>query len=169
MVNAPVYSGSGGITYVSEGLLVHFKLLPMLIAAAAGMTMAFQGAINAALAKIIGLLETTFIVQLVGLVFVIVLLSVFQLGEGTLMKVGQVPWFLFVGGILGVAIVYGVARSIPEVGVAPATTAIVVSQLLTAAAIDHTGLFGLKQISFTWYRAGGVLLLAGGAFLLLKK
>lgn len=148
---------------------MHFKLLPIIIAAAAGMTMAFQGAINAALGKIVGLLEATFIVHLVGLVFVLILLFVLQLGGGSLLKVGQVPWYLFLGGILGVAIVYGVVRSIPEIGVAPATTAILVGQILTAAVIDHTGLFGLKQISFAWYRAAGVFLMAGGAFLLLKK
>lgn len=148
---------------------MHFKLVPLVIAAAAGVTMAFQGAINAALGKIIGLLEATFIVHLVGLFFVMALLFVFQLGAGSLLRLGQVPWYLFLGGFLGVAIVYGVVRSIPEVGVAPATVAIIVGQILTAAAIDHFGLFGLKHIPFAWYRALGVLLMAGGAFLLLKK
>lgn len=148
---------------------MHFKLLPILIAAAAGVTMAFQGAINAALGKIVGLLEATFIVHLVGLIFVAILLFVLKMGGGSLMKLGQVPWYLYLGGILGVAIIYGVVRSIPEVGVAPATTAIIVGQILTAAIIDHTGLFGMKQISFAWYRAAGVFLMAGGAFLLLKK
>ncbi len=148
---------------------MHFKLIPIIIAVAAGATMAFQGAINAALGKIVGILEATFVVHLVGLVFVIVLLFVLQLGGGSLIKAGQVPWYLYLGGVLGVAIVYGVMRSIPEIGVAPATTAIIFAQILTAAIIDHTGLFGLKQIPFAWYRAVGVFLMAGGAFLLLKK
>jgi transporter family-2 protein len=148
---------------------MHFKLLPILIATAAGVVMAFQGAINAALGKIVGLLEATFIVHLVGLVFVAILLFVLKMGGGPLMKLGQVSWYLYLGGILGVAIIYGVVRSIPEVGVASATTAIIVGQILTAAVIDHTGLFGMKQISFVWYRAAGVFLMAGGAFLLLKK
>ena len=148
---------------------MHFKLIPMLIAAAAGAAMAFQGAVNAALGKIVGILEATFVVHLVGLAFVAVLLFVLQLGQGSLLKLGQAPWYLYLGGMLGVAIVYGVTRSIPEIGVAPATTAIVVVQLLTAAVIDHTGLFGLKQLTFAWYRAVGVLFMAGGAFLLLKE
>jgi transporter family-2 protein len=166
--------GSGIFAVAGEnnsagGRSVHFKLLPILVAGAAGAAMAFQGAINAALGKIVGILEATFVVHLVGLVFVAALLFVLQLGQGSLLKLGQAGWHLYLGGILGVAIIYGVARSIPEIGVAPATTAIIVVQLLTAAIIDHTGLFGLKQLSFAWYRAIGVLFMASGAFLLLKK
>ncbi|PHJ38519.1 hypothetical protein P378_09360 [Desulforamulus profundi] len=73
------------------------------------------------------------------------------------------------GGVLSVLIVYMVARSIPAVGVAPATTAIIVGQVLTAAAIDHLGLLGVARIPFSWYHMAGTFLMAGGAFLLLKK
>lgn len=165
MVNPPVYLSREEQTIgVGGEWPLPFKLVPMILASAAGVTMAFQGAINAALGKIVGLLEATFVVHLVGLVFVSFLLFGLRLGDGSLLKAGNVPWYLYLGGVLGVAIIYAVARSIPEVGVAPATTAIIVGQILTAAAIDHTGLFGLKQLSFTWYRSVGVFLLAGGGF-----
>jgi len=145
------------------------QMIPFLIAGLAGVTMAFQGAINSGLSKIIGLLEATFVVHVVGLLFVTTLLFMFGLGDGSLARYAEAPWYYYIGGLLGVVIVYGVVRTMPQVGVAPATTAIIIGQVLTAAAIDHLGLFGLKQIAFTWYRIAGVFLMAGGAFLLLKK
>jgi len=144
-------------------------LLALAIACLAGVTMAFQGAINSGAAKIIGLLEATFIVQAVGLVAAAVLLFVFRLGEGSLARLPDASWLPYVGGILGIAIIYGVMRSIPKAGVAPATTAIIIGQVLTAALIDHMGWFGLSKIPFNWWRILGTLLMAGGAFLLLKK
>lgn len=144
------------------------KLLSLLIAALAGTTMAFQGTINAALGRALGLIEATFIVHAVGLALAGVLLFLPQLGAGGLARAGQAPWYYYLGGVLGVLIVYAVARSIPRVGVAPATTAIIMGQVLTAALIDHLGLFGMQKIPFTWYRVLGTLLMAGGAWLLLK-
>jgi transporter family-2 protein len=42
-------------------------------------------------------------------------------------------------------------------------------QLATAALVDRFGLFGLERIPFTWQRALGLVLLAGGALLVLKR
>lgn len=145
------------------------KLLALLIAAGSGVAMALQGSLNAALGKIIGLLETTFIVHLVGLMVVFLLLFVFQLGDGEWYRYTEAPWYTYLGGLLGVLIIYLVARSIPPLGVAVATTAIIVGQVMTACLVDHLGLFGLEKASFTWYRVAGTALMASGAFLILKK
>lgn len=144
------------------------KLLSLLTAALAGTTMAFQGTINAALGRVLGLVEATFIVHAVGLALAAVLLFILQMGAGGLAKAGQAPWYTYLGGVLGVLIIYAVARSIPRVGVAPATTAIILGQVLTAALIDHLGLFGMHKLPFTWYRLVGAVLMAAGAWLMLK-
>ncbi len=144
-------------------------LFALLIAAGSGVAMALQGSLNAVLGKIIGLLETTFIVHLVGLVLVLILLFVFRLGDGNWHRYIEAPWYTYLGGILGVIIIYLVVRSIPALGVAVATTAIIVGQVLTACLVDHLGLFGLEKAPFTWYRVTGTVLMASGAFLILKK
>lgn len=131
--------------------------------------MALQGSLNAALGKVIGLLETTFVVHLTGLVLVAALLFVIFPGGGRLGQFAQAPWYTYLGGVLGVLIIYGVVRSIPKVGVAPATTAIILGQVLTASLIDHFGLFGMEKLPFSWQRIAGTLLMAAGAWLLLKK
>jgi len=145
------------------------KLLALFVAALAGVTMAVQGSLNTALGKVIGLLETTFIVHLVGLLLAGILLFALRLGNGDWQRYPDAPWYLYLGGILGVAIIYGVVRSMASVGVAAATTAIIVGQLFTAALIDHLGLFGLERIPFSWHRVAGAALMSGGAWLLLKK
>ena len=90
--------------------------------------------------------------------------GIFALGRRRqLQKIWSAPWYTWLGGILGVAIIFTVAASIPKVGAAAATTAIIAAQVLTACIIDHFGLFGLSPLPFTWWRwVGGALLAAGG-------
>ncbi|MDI3280590.1 MAG: DMT family transporter [Bacillota bacterium] len=145
------------------------KLLALLIAAGAGAAMAVQGGINTALGKAIGLLEATLVVHLLSAASAALLLFGLRLGQGDLQQVGSTPWYLFLGGLLGVAITFGVVLSMKRVGVAAATTAIVVAQVLTAALVDHLGLFGLLRIPFSPVKVVGILLLGGGAWILLAK
>lgn len=145
------------------------QLMALVIAAAAGITMALQGSLNSALGRITGLWEATFVVHLTGLIFVSLMLFVLGVGKGHLGALFSAPPYVYLGGVLGVLIVYGVVKSIPKVGVAPATTAIVVGQVLTASLVDHFGLFGLNKVPFAWSRILGVALLAGGAWFLLRR
>lgn len=141
-------------------------LFGLLVALLAGAAMAIQGSINSLLSKNIGLLETTLLVHAVGLVFLGGLFAL-QLGNGNLAEIGKAPWYSYLGGVLGVIIVYGVVVAILRAGVANATTAIIVSQLTTALIVDHFGLFGLETIHFNWYKLAGLILLAAGSYLVL--
>lgn len=141
-------------------------IFALMIAALAGMAMAVQGSINSILGKSIGLLETTLVVHIVGLAFLGILFAL-QLGGGNIMNITGAPWFSLLGGIFGVAIVYGVVVAIPRIGVANATTAIIVAQLSSAIIIDHFGLFGLQPLSFNWYKLAGLFALAVGGYLML--
>ncbi|MDW7649811.1 MAG: DMT family transporter [Bacillota bacterium] len=144
-------------------------LIALLLAFIAGVSMAVQGSINTGLGKIIGLLEATFVVHIVGTLTLILALYLFRLGRGDLGKITQAPWYFYLGGVIGVIILYTVVASISRVGVATATTAIIVGQVGTALLIDHFGFFGLERIPFSWLKAVGVALLALGAkFMLLK-
>jgi bacterial/archaeal transporter family-2 protein len=145
------------------------QLVAMLVALVAGLTMAVQGTFNAVLGKVVGILEATFLVHAIGTLTVILGLFILGLGKGDLLKAPVAPWYTLLGGVLGVLIVYGVAYSIPKVGVALATTAIIVGQVSTALAIDHFGLFGMEKIPFSWLKGAGLLLLAAGAKLMLMK
>ena len=145
------------------------RITALLIAALSGVTMALQGTLNSVLGKAVGLWEATMIVHIVGAVIVAVMVFVFKTGVFDLEKWAAAPWYTYLGGLLSVIIVYAVARSIPKAGVAPATTAIIVGQVFTAGLIDHLGLFGLQRIPFNIYRVVGILLMAGGAWLILYR
>ena len=145
------------------------NILALLLAAVAGSIMAIQGALNATLGKIVGLLEATLIVMIIGLVTAFIALFPLGLGNGDIFKFTGAPWYSFLGGILIVLITYAVAASIPKVGAANATTAIVAAQVATAFFIDHFGLFGLQAISISWWKAAGLVLLAIGNRLMLMQ
>ncbi|QDR80898.1 DMT family transporter [Sporomusa termitida] len=144
------------------------EMLPLVLALISGVLMAVQGSLNALLSKAVGLLEATFVVQLTGAILVMILLFVFNLGKGNLYAWQAAPWYSWLGGIIGVGIIYLVAASIPSVGVANATTAIIVGQVLTAIIIDHFGGFGLERSACSPQQLLGLVLLAVGAKLLLK-
>ncbi len=141
---------------------------PLLIAALSGIAMAIQGTVNSALGKVVGLLESTFIVHLTGLLLAAILLLFYRSGSGRL-NFFQAPWYSYTGGVLGVLIIYSVVLSIPKVGVAPATTAIILGQVFTAGLVDHFGLFGMHKIPFSLGNVLGTLMMAGGAWLILKQ
>jgi len=144
------------------------EMLPLVLACLSGVLMAIQGSLNTALSKVVGLLEATFVVQLTGTVLVVILLFLGNMGKGNLYLWQEAPWYSWLGGIVGVAIIYLVAASIPSVGVANATTAIIVGQVLTAIIIDYVGGFGLERVACSPKQVLGLALLAIGARLLLK-
>lgn len=143
-------------------------MLFLLLAALSGVLMALQGSLNSALSKVVGLLESTFFVHLIGSFFALALL-VGGLGDGKWKHFKEAPWYTYLGGLLGVGIVYLVVASISKVGVAPATTAIILGQVSTAALVDFFGWFGMEPIPFNFWKILGLLLMAGGAWLLLSR
>lgn len=130
--------------------------------------MAIQGSLNTALGKVVGLLEATFIVHIIGSLAGVSLL-IMGLGKGNLLEYRAAPWYTYLGGLLGVGIAYLVVASISKVGVASATTAIILGQVITAAMVDFFGWFGLEPIPFNLWKGLGILLMAGGAWLLLSR
>jgi transporter family-2 protein len=142
-------------------------LIPLLTGIIAGISMALQGSLNTLLSKVIGLLEAAFVVHVIGAVALVALLLM-RLGQGNLAQMGKAPWYAYLGGLLSAVIIYTVMASISKLGVSIATTVIIVGQVSTALIIDHFGLFGLKEIPFTWWKVFGVALLATGAKLMLN-
>lgn len=129
--------------------------------------MAGQGAMNSAVSKAIGLSEATFLVHLTATLATIVIL-IFRWGQGKWSNYSDIPWYYYLGGVIGVIITYGVVMSISKLGAGIATTAIIVGQVLTACLIDHFGIFALDKTPFTWLKALGIVFLSLGAKLLLK-
>ncbi|MCF6096158.1 DMT family transporter [Thermovorax subterraneus] len=137
------------------------------VAALAGLLMAVQGSMNSVVSRAIGISGATLIVHLTA---TLVMAAVILLGVSRTSweKYDSVPWYDYLGGVIGVLITYAVVMSIPKLGAAVATTAIIVGQVLTACLLDHFGFFGLEKAPFTWMRFFGLVLLSIGAKLILN-
>jgi len=144
------------------------SLLFLLLAAIAGLTMALQGSLNSVLGKKIGIFEASFIVHFTAAIILVIILLL-NISKGNIQAWKEAPWYLYLGGILGVIISYTVIVSIPELGVAVTTTAIVTAQVSTACLLDHLGSFGLDRIPFTWIKFLGIIFLVIGVRLMLVK
>ena len=80
----------------------------------------------------------------------------------------QPPW-LWTAAAMGALIVVGITFAAPRIGTAATIGIITAGNLAMAAVIDRFGLFGLDRIALTWTRVAGLLLLAVGAALTLKR
>ena len=107
-------------------------IISLLISGLAGSLMAIQGSLNSYLGKKLGLIPATFSVQLLGALTAGGLLLFFVKGKSWLEGLSAIPFYFWLGGPVGVAIIYGVATSIPKLGVGNATTGIIFFQLITA-------------------------------------
>ncbi|MGE5371225.1 MAG: DMT family transporter [Solirubrobacterales bacterium] len=138
------------------------------IAMLAGTTMAVQGTMNAALGKNVGIWGSTLMVHAVGLLTVIAVMVFLGEGLPEMKRWMAAPWYVYLGGLLNVLIIYGVVRAMPVIGVGNATTGIVFAQIMTAVLIDKFGLMGVERFPFRWLDLAGILLLAAGTRILLK-
>lgn len=141
--------------------------LPFLTAAISGVAMAIQGTINSSLSQKTSLLSATLIVHIIGTLVALVVVIAWR---APLLKHHwiNIPWYLYLGGILSVLIIGLVAISIPKVGVCNATTAIIIGQVSMAVLIDHFGWFGLSRLPWNPSQLLGIALFAAGAKLLFR-
>ena len=75
------------------------------------------------------------------------------------------PKGLFLAGVLIALYVLSITWIAPWFGVGYAAFFVLLGQLVAAAAIDHFGLFGAREATLTWSRAGGIALMAAGVAL----
>ena len=78
---------------------------------------------------------------------------------------GGVPWWAWVGGLLGAFFVAASIALAPRLGAAALLAAILAGQLVAALALDHFGWLGFEERAVTLKRVGGVVLVAAGAAL----
>lgn len=139
--------------------------LPFIIAAVSGITMAVQGSLNSVLSQKTSLLSATLVIHIIGTA--IALIAVLFAGSPVFQVDWlSIPWYLYLGGVLSVIIIGLVALSIPQIGVANATTAIIIGQVGAAVLIDHFGWFGVQRIPWSYWQFLGLALFAAGAKLL---
>ena len=80
------------------------------------------------------------------------------------------PWWYWIGGGgMGLVVVLTITVVTPRLGATATIGLLIAGQLAMGATIDRYGWFGVDKVPLTWPRALGVLLLAAGAALALRK
>ena len=132
----------------------------ILICIAAGAAMSFQGVMNTRLGESIGTVEANAFVQATAAVLALAVLVFHR--DGSFSALGGTNWLYMLGGVLGLVITLTVMLGMHALTPATAVSIILVSQLLTAGAIDALGLVGTERVPLTWTRAIGAALMIAG-------
>jgi len=143
-------------------------ILPsILLTVVVGLAIATQTQFAGVLGQYVGIMESVFIIHLGGLLASSAFL-LFTRG-GNLAAWKAAPWYIvFSGGLLGVIIVGGYAFVIPRIGLAPAITLAVSTQLIFSALLSHYGVLGAMQQPLTVSRIVGIAVLLVGTWLIVR-
>lgn len=139
------------------------------LAVAAGLAGSVQVALMSRLGDRIGVLQALGFSTLLTAILAFVLLLVARRSAAGYARALHQPWWMLLGGVMGLLIVFTVTYAGPRIGVAATVGILIAGQLAMGAAIDNWGLFGSERINLHWPRLVGIALLAAGAALSLKK
>jgi bacterial/archaeal transporter family-2 protein len=145
------------------------SVLATALAVTAGLAGSVQVALMSRLGERIGVLEAlAFSTAVTAGIALVILVLARQSLAGFERAVHQ-PWWMLLGGVMGLIIVFTVTYAGPRIGVAATVGILIAGQLAMGAAIDRWGLFGSDRIALHWPRLLGIALLAAGAALSLRK
>ncbi len=139
----------------------------IMIMLAAGFGIPILAALNSALGSRIGspaaaALVLFCVASSVGLIAVLIT------GIQPLARVAEAPKHLLAGGLFVAFYVLSITYIAPQMGVGNAVFFVLLGQLVSAAAIDHFGLFGARATSLDVTRALGIAVMALGVWITQK-
>jgi len=140
-----------------------------LLALVAGAAGAVQVAVQSRLGERVGLLPATLFSALVSSLIALTLVLAWHRslgGIGATLRQSPVLW---IGGAMGVLIVFTFAFAGPRIGAAATIGFYVAGTLVSTMVIDRVGFLGLHRYPVTPGRLAGVCLLGLGAFLMLRR
>lgn len=136
-------------------------LLPLTLGI--GIAMSLQTAINSQLREYLNSpVQAAFLSFLIGTVALSMLMLLQAQEKPSFSQLAQVPWFLWLGGLLGV---YAISISIytaPQMGFLTFSGLVIFGQLLMSMLLDHFGWLGSERTALNWQRLlGGVIIFIG--------
>jgi bacterial/archaeal transporter family-2 protein len=139
----------------------------VVIAAIAGTLLPTQAGINAQLARSLGNPFLAASVSFgIGALALIIYTSVFHISFPPFAKVMQIPWYLWIGGLLGVVYLTTTIILAPMLGAATTIGLVVAGQMLASIALDNFGLVGFPVHPINFWRALGAIFLIVGVALI---
>jgi bacterial/archaeal transporter family-2 protein len=135
----------------------------------AGLVGSMQVAVMGRFGERIGSLEAFAFATVVTAALALVALLAVRRSLAGVSRALDVPPWLWLGGLFGGIVVLTITITAPKLGTTAVVGLLFAGQLAMGVVIDRFGLFGLERIGLSWPRAVGVVLLAVGAALALRK
>jgi bacterial/archaeal transporter family-2 protein len=138
----------------------------LLLAFAGGVVLPLQAGINAELGEWLGSpVRASFVSFLVGTVVLLVAAAFVLKPLPSWAKLGNAPWWVWVGGVLGAFYVTAAVVSAPKLGAAQLVVLVVAGQALASLVVDQFGWVGFEPKHISAGRALGMVLVGGGVAL----
>jgi transporter family-2 protein len=135
-----------------------------------GIGLSLQAAMNTRLrAETNSPIVSALISFLVGTVALCALAAFGVLGKGRIPSLHAVPWWAWLGGLMGAFYVTFVVVAVPRVGTALVVGASVLGQLGAALALDTFGWLGVPRLPLNPMRILGALFLLVGVTLMAQR
>jgi len=131
----------------------------------AGGLIAIQSVLNASLGQRAGNLGAVLLLTFVSTGGLILLIIGFPSTASFKNLPGFSEWFLYLGGILGIAILAAPILLVPRIGTTTTLITIILGQTIMALLIDQFGMFASPKVEISIARVIGVILVAAGAYL----
>lgn len=77
-------------------------------------------------------------------------------------RLKDVPFWLLTAGVMGAALVFGIAWVMPQIGAGPAFVLMIAGQVITGLVVSHYGIMGSPVEPISLMKILGALLLIGG-------
>jgi transporter family-2 protein len=139
------------------------------LTATAGGLIALQAPINSTLGRSVGTFQAAFMSFLVGTIALAVVATFARGGLAQIGEVRNVAWYYLIGGLLGAVYVSSVLVTVRSLGAGGVTAATIAGQLTLAVVVDHFGWLGVERQAITLPRVAGILLLAAGVALVVRR
>ncbi|MFT5016478.1 MAG: transporter family-2 protein [Neolewinella sp.] len=138
-----------------------------LLALVAGLMLPVQAGLNSEMGRVLKSPVYASIVSfVVGLIALIVYAFITRMPFGNLREGLTLPWYYWMGGILGAVYVYGLIVLTPRLGVALTFGLTVAAQMTFSLVMDHYGWLDVPVSPISWYRVLGVLMIITGVVLI---
>lgn len=143
--------------------------LATLLAVLAGLAGSLQVAVMARLGDRVGVFAALAWATALTALLAAALLLVARQSLNGFAEAARQPAWLWSGAALSLLIVLTITLAGSRIGVVATVAILIAGQLLMGAAIDRFGLFGVDRVGLAWPRVLGLVLLALGAALTLKR
>jgi bacterial/archaeal transporter family-2 protein len=139
------------------------------LSVAAGIAGAVQVAVMGRFGEQVGVLPALAFSTAATAVLAVAVLLVARRSLDGFAAAARAPTWMWLGALMGTYIVFTITLVAPRLGTFATIGIFIAGQLACGVVIDRYGLFGLERIGLHWQRALGLVFLAAGAALALRK